>query len=110
MATYQLMCWQDIPAVVEASDAGKVHKVPLSPRFQELIDLMAMKQGMAGTDAYLDQWKKRAREERDGSAEEVAHAVAAETEARFDRIREEALAAIRASRLAAEGGGSRGAG
>lgn len=95
MATYQLMCWQDIPTAVESREAGKVHKVQLSQRFQELVDLMAMKQGLTGSDAYLDHWSKGARQERDGSAEDIAKAVAAEIEARYDRIREDALAASR---------------
>ncbi|TSA12078.1 MAG: hypothetical protein D4R74_12005 [Betaproteobacteria bacterium] len=92
MTSYQLMCWQNIPAVVEARAEGKLHKQPLSSRFQELIDLLAMKQGLAGSDAYLDQWKKTAPEKRAGSPMEVAKAVAAEIEARFDQLRAEALA------------------
>ena len=35
---------------------------------QELIDLIAMKKGLAGTDAYLNEWNKGAAEERDGQA------------------------------------------
>ena len=54
MATYQLMCWQEIPTAVEAREEGGVHKVQLSLRFQELVDLMAMKQGLSGSDAYMD--------------------------------------------------------
>jgi len=92
VANYQLMCWQEIPSAVEARDAGGVHKVALGRRFQELIDLAAMKRGMAGSDAYLDQWGKSPRQEREGSAVEVATSVAAEWEARFDTLREEVLA------------------
>ena len=95
MATYQLMCWQEIPTAVEAREEGGVHKVQLSLRFQELVDLMAMKQGLSGSDAFMDHWRKSARQERSGSAAEVAIAVAAEIEADFDRIRMEALAASR---------------
>jgi hypothetical protein len=104
MATYQLMRWQDIPVVVEASAAGVVHKEQLSARFQALVDLVAMKLGLAESDAYLEQWNKSARQARDGSAEEVAKAVAAEIEARYDRIREEALEAIRQDRAAKQSG------
>ncbi|MFS8085339.1 MAG: virulence factor [Acidobacteriota bacterium] len=87
MATYQLMCWKEIPSVVEAKAEGAVHKEQLSKRFQELIDLVAMRQGLAGSDAYLEQWNKSARQERAGSAIDVARAVAAEIEARFDQVR-----------------------
>ena len=92
MATYQVMCWQEIPSVVEAREAGIVRKVALGKRFQELIDLAAMKRGLAGSDAYLEQWGKSPRQEREGSAAEVAGAVAQELEARFDMLRDEVLA------------------
>lgn len=92
MATYQLICWQEIPSVVEARADGKVHKEQLSGRFLALIDLVAMKQGLTESDAYLDQWKKTASRERAGAAMDVAKAVAAEIEARFDQVRADALA------------------
>jgi hypothetical protein len=95
MATFQVMCWQEIPSVVEAREAGVVHKVALGRRFQELIDLAAMKRGLAGSDAYLEQWTKSPRQEREGTAAEVADSVAAELEARFDQLREEVLAKSR---------------
>lgn len=92
MAKYQILYWQDIPSVVEARDGGKVHKEQLSARFQELIDRVAMKKKLAGTDAYLDEWNKGEIRERAGGAREVSHAIAEELEARFDSIRAEALA------------------
>lgn len=95
MATYQVMCWQEIPSVVEAREAGIVRKVALGKRFQELIDLAAMNRGLAGSDAYLEQWGKSPRQEREGSAAEVAGAVAQELEARFDMLRDEVLAKSR---------------
>lgn len=98
MAVYQLMCWQEIPSVVEARDGSGVHKVALGRCFQELIDLAAMKRGLAGSEAYLDQWRKSPRQEREGSAAEVATAVAAELEARFGTLREEVLAKSRQMR------------
>ena len=92
MATYQILYWLDIPSVVEARDGGDVKKEQLSQRFQELIDLVAMKKQMAGTDAYLEQWNKGPRQDREGSAGEVAKSIAEEIESRFDTIRSEALA------------------
>jgi len=47
-----------------------------------------MQLGMAGTDAYLDQWEHGDEEKRDGSAREVAEKVAAELEARFAEFRD----------------------
>ena len=46
-----------------------------------------MESGLAGTDAYLDEWTRGKPEERDGSAEEVAKAVAEELEAQFEDIK-----------------------
>ena len=92
MAKVTILYWQEIPSVVEARDRGGRHKIELSQRFQELIDLVAMKKKLAGTDEYLVQWNKGASEEREGDPEVVATAVAEDIEARFDAIRAEELA------------------
>ena len=91
MAKVTILCWQDIPSVVEAKEAGASHKIQLSARFQELIDLVAMRKKLAGTDEYLMHWSKGRPEQRDGGAEEVARAVAGEIEARYDTIRAQEL-------------------
>jgi hypothetical protein len=87
MAKYQILYWQDLPSLVDASDDTGHHKIELSPRFQALIDHVAMESGLAGTDAYLEEWKRGASEERDGSAEEVAKAIAEEFESQFEDIK-----------------------
>ena len=92
MATFQVLYWQEIPSQVDARDAGKSHKTMLSQRFQELIDIAATKRNLTESDAYIAGWSKGAKAERAGSAVEVAEAVAAEYEARFDVIRAAALA------------------
>jgi hypothetical protein len=92
MATYQILFWQDIPSLVEAREGQDVKKEQLSQRFQELIDLVAMKKQLAGTDAYLEEWNKGPRQDREGGAEEVVKAVAEELEADFDTIRAQAIA------------------
>ena len=91
MAKWTVLCWQEIPSVVEAKDDDGSHKVQLSQRFQELIDLVAMRRNLAGTDDYLMEWRKEAMQERDGSAHAVAEAVAAELEERYETIKDEAL-------------------
>lgn len=91
MAKWNLLCWQEIPSLVEAKDDDGTHKIQLSDRFQELIDMAAMRRKLAGTDQYLMEWCKTSTEERDGSAVQVAEAVAAEVEARFDDIKAEAI-------------------
>jgi cvfA/B/C family virulence factor len=91
VAKYQVLYWKDIPSVVEASDGSGSAKVQLSERFQMLIDSVAMRLGLAGTDAYLDQWEHGDEQERPGSPDDVAKAVAQELEAKFAEFRERGL-------------------
>ena len=87
VARFRILYWHQIPSVVEASDnQGNRCKQQLSARFQELIDSIAMRRKLIGTDAYLDGWRRTRPKERDGRAAEVAEAVAAELEATFDDI------------------------
>ncbi len=92
MAKVTILYWQDIPSVVEARDSNGKHKVELSQRFQELIDLVAMRKKMAGTDEYLMQWSKGKAEEQPGSAVEACEAAAKAIESRYEEIRSEELA------------------
>ncbi len=92
MARFTITTWQEIPSLVEARDGDGTHKIQLSDRFQELIDKMAMRRKLAGTDEYLTHWKKGRPKMRDGTALEVANAVAQEIEDRFEAIRDEAMA------------------
>ncbi len=91
MANYSILYWQDIPSVVEAKDENGVHKLELEPKFQALIDLVAMRKELAGTDAYLEEWRRGKRIAREGTAEEVATAIKAELEADFQAIQTAAL-------------------
>lgn len=86
MTKYIILNWQDLPSLVEATDDEGSHKIQLSQRFQALIDHVAMESGLMGSDAYLDAWNKSDAQEREGTAEEVAKAVAEEIEAQFDDI------------------------
>ena len=92
MAKVTILYWQDIPSVVEARDRGGRHKVELSQRFQELIDLIAMKKKVMGTDEYLNHWSKGPPEEHEGDAETVAATVASGIEARYEAIKAEEIA------------------
>ncbi len=58
MATLTTLYWRDIPAQVTAKKGRKSARIQLSDRFQEAIDRAAMRAGMAGTDAYLEQWRR----------------------------------------------------
>jgi hypothetical protein len=87
MARVRILSWHDIPSVVEAEDGeGGKYKEPLSSRFQELIDSVAMRKKMVGTDAYLEGWRRGRPKEREGTAIEAVKAVTAELEATFDQV------------------------
>ncbi|PYN62339.1 MAG: hypothetical protein DMD92_03090 [Candidatus Rokuibacteriota bacterium] len=91
MARYQILYWKDIPSLVEASDGAESVKLQLSERFQMLIDAVAMRLGLAGTDAYLDQWEHGDEQDRPGPAREVARAIVEDLEARFAEFRDRGL-------------------
>jgi len=86
MATYRIIAWRGIPATVEARDGEVTATRQLSERFQMLIDSAAMQLGLADSDAYLDHWAAGEERERAGTADEVADAVAAELEGRFQEF------------------------
>ena len=86
MASYHIIAWKNVPAMVEARDASETVTCQLSDRFQQLIDSVAMRLGLQDQDAYLDLWSRGDAQERAGGAAEVADAVAAELEARFSEF------------------------
>lgn len=83
MASYQIIAWKNVPAMVEAQDGSDTVTRQLSDRFQQLIDSVAMRLGLQDQDAYLDLWSRGETQQRAGTAAEVADAVAAELEAQF---------------------------
>lgn len=82
MARYRIISWKDIPATVEARDDADAVTLPLSDRFQALIDSVAMQLGLGDEDAYLQHWGATDGE-RPGSAREVGAALVAEIEECF---------------------------
>ena len=86
MARYRIIQWRDVPSLVEATDGDHTVRVPLSQRFQDLIDAIAMREGATGSEAYLEGWAPGAGIERPGDAETVAREVAAELEDGFDDL------------------------
>lgn len=83
MATYSIIGWKGIPASVEVQDGADSVTVELSERFQMLIDSVAMQHGLHGSDEYLESWTRDEPQDREGTAREVADAVAADLERRF---------------------------
>jgi hypothetical protein len=87
MATVRITYWRDIPVLVTARDRDGEVTVPLSQRFQDLVDAVAMLSGLGESEAYLAQWRTGPEEDRGGSARAAAAAVAAGLEERFDDVR-----------------------
>lgn len=58
MAKLTTIFWRDIPAQVTAKAGRKTAKIQLSDRFQEAIDMAAMRAGKGSTDEYLEDWRR----------------------------------------------------
>ena len=68
-------------------DDGTSVSRQLDPWFQQEIDREAMRLGLIGSDAYLEQWQWGEPDERPGAPEEVLDAVEQELDAAFDARR-----------------------
>ncbi len=85
MARYRILAWKDIPAQVQVTDdAGTRVNRMLPGWFGAEIDRVAMREGLAGTDDYLEMFEWSDEAERAGTAEEVADAVVAELISAWD--------------------------
>ena len=80
MATYKILYWQEVPSQVKAEDDQDEVTVPMPPKFMERIDQLAAKRGLQQSDDYLAQWQWSDDQDRPGTAQEVAEAIAAELE------------------------------
>jgi hypothetical protein len=86
MARYRILAWRDIPTQVRASDETGARADRMMPRwYMQEISRITMREGLAGTDAYLAEFAWSDEIERVGAVGEVADAVVAEIAARFGR-------------------------
>jgi Virulence factor len=84
MARYRILSWRGIPAQLKVfPDEGRPRSVGLDGWFAQEIDRVAMREGLSGTDAYLEQFEWSKDLERPGSVEETASQVIAELEAEW---------------------------
>lgn len=90
MAKLTTVYWRDIPAQVIAKERRDTAKIVLTERFAEAIDKAAMRAKMAGTDAYLEQWRREVvncGQDLQAAADDAA----AQLEKAYDNTRLEAL-------------------
>lgn len=86
MARYRVLAWRDIPTQVAATDeTGATVNRTMARWFMQEISRITMREGLAGTDDYLDAFDWSGWTDRDGTADEVADAVVAELAAAFGR-------------------------
>jgi hypothetical protein len=91
MATIEITYWRDIPVLVTARTGLDEVTVPLSARFQDLVDRVALAAGFADADAYLAEWRTAPAGERSGPVPAAARAAADELEADFPALRARVL-------------------
>ncbi len=72
MAQLFITYWRDIPSQITVKAGRKKAKRLLPERFQEAIDMAAMRSGAAGTDAYLLEWRRGEAVEVNGDLEAIA--------------------------------------
>ncbi|MBX3576980.1 MAG: virulence factor [Rhizobiaceae bacterium] len=92
MADLIVVYWRDIPRQVIVKKGRQTAKRELSVRFEEAIDMAAMKSGAAATDDYLAEWRKADPVPVGDDLEAEADAAIADLEARYPRERLVALA------------------
>jgi Virulence factor len=74
MPELTVISWRDIPAQVTAGKGRHATRAQLSERFQEAIDAAAMRAGLIGTDAYLEEWRRETQQCGEDLEAEVAAA------------------------------------
>ena len=87
MADLIVVYWRDIPAQVIVKAGRKTERRQLAKRFEVAIDAAAMKAGMTGTDAYLEQWRRADPVAVEGDMAEAADQAVERLETEFDKER-----------------------
>lgn len=88
MARYRILSWRDVPVQVRVfRESGRPLGAQLSDRFQQEADRVAMREGLTGTDAYVEQYRWSEDRELDGAPEDVLARVVEELESQPPRAR-----------------------
>jgi hypothetical protein len=91
MANLIVTYWRDIPSQVSVKAGRKEEKRMLDDRFQEAIDMAAMRDGATETDAYLADWRRAEPVAVGDDLAAEADRAKAEIEGRYGRDKIEAL-------------------
>ncbi|MCB0190508.1 MAG: virulence factor [Anaerolineae bacterium] len=84
MARYQILYWEHIPLGVKATDINGTVRENLPPRFQKAVENASSKAGHKSAAQYTSMFKWGDEFEREGTAAEVASAVAKELDDTWD--------------------------
>jgi hypothetical protein len=90
VAKYQILYWEYIPLGVKATDLNGTVRENLPARFQEAVENASSRAGHSSAAAYTSMFKWGAEQEKEGTATEVAAAVAKELDDTWNE--EDALA------------------
>ena len=85
MAQLVITYWRDIPSQVSIGKGRKASKAMLADRFQEAIDMAAMRSGAAETDDYIAEWRRGTPSEVEGDNDELVAQTVAQLESEFDQ-------------------------
>lgn len=91
MAQLSILYWRDIPSQIVVKQGRSNAKIMLSDRFQEAIDMAAMRDKAHESDAYLEGWRRGEAEAVDGDIQAIATARSQEIEAAYDAAKLRAL-------------------
>ena len=84
MAQLTIVYWRDMPAQVIVKAGRKKESRKLDERFEQAIDMAAMRSGASETDAYLEEWRRDVTDV-DGDIAEIADQTQASIEYEYDQ-------------------------
>lgn len=87
MTAISILYWRDIPSQLVAGRGRKASKIMLADRYQEAIDMAAMRDKAHGTDAYLAGWRKGDATDFEGALETELERLKADIEEEYDETR-----------------------
>ena len=93
MANLIITYWRDIPSAISVKIGRREEKRMLSERFQEAIDMAAMRGGAADSDSYLADWRRADPVPAGDDLASEADKARADIEAAYDKDRLKSLIA-----------------